>query len=330
MARPRVFVSSTFYDLRQVRADIERFIIEFGYDPVLHEKGRIPYGSQEKLEEYCYREIELSDIVVCIIGGRYGTPSQDAPYSITQKELKKAIDLGKALFVFVERGVQSEYYTYLSNKESKDIKYHFVDNVAVYRFIEEVEKLPKNNPMTSFDSAQDIVGFLREQWAGLFQRYLQQQARLKEVDVLESMAATAKTLDQLVTFLTEERKNKDQAIHEILLSNHPAFEQLRSKTNTGYRLYFATKGEMEKWLSIAKSYAPVNQQEWDGPDFMEYMKKLNAKKFSLLKVSTRIFDSHGKLKVLTKEDWKPAWITVEERLFPTDEPKELTDDDIPF
>ena len=328
MARPRVFVSSTFYDLRQVRADIERFIIELGYDPVLHEKGRIPYGSQEKLEEYCYREIELSDIVVCIIGGRYGTPSQDAPYSITQKELKKAIDLGKALFVFVERGVQSEYYTYLSNKELKDIKYHFVDSVAVYRFIEEVEKLPKNNPITSFDSAQDIVGFLREQWAGLFQRYLQQQARLKEVDVLESMAATAKTLDQLVTFLTEERKNKDQAIHEILLSNHPAFEQLRSITNTGYRIYFATKGEMEKWLA-AKTYSTVDRKQWDGPDFMEYMKKINAKKFSLLKVSTKIFDSQGKLKVFTKEDWKQTWMSIEERLYEPNKP-EVTDEDIPF
>ena len=25
MARPRIFISSTFYDLRQVRSDIERF-----------------------------------------------------------------------------------------------------------------------------------------------------------------------------------------------------------------------------------------------------------------------------------------------------------------
>ncbi|SFL12861.1 protein of unknown function [Paenibacillus sp. 1_12] len=40
MARPRVFVSSTFYDLKYVRADLERFIKEFGYDAVLNEKGK--------------------------------------------------------------------------------------------------------------------------------------------------------------------------------------------------------------------------------------------------------------------------------------------------
>ena len=53
MARPRVFISSTFYYLKQVRSDLELFVKEMGYDAVLHERGAIPYGSKEKLEEYC-------------------------------------------------------------------------------------------------------------------------------------------------------------------------------------------------------------------------------------------------------------------------------------
>lgn len=44
MARPRVFVSSTFYDLKQLRAELERFIHSLGYDPVLNERGLVPYG----------------------------------------------------------------------------------------------------------------------------------------------------------------------------------------------------------------------------------------------------------------------------------------------
>ena len=47
MARPRVFISSTFYDLKQVRSDLERFVKDMGYDPVRHERGHIPYGSKE-------------------------------------------------------------------------------------------------------------------------------------------------------------------------------------------------------------------------------------------------------------------------------------------
>jgi len=39
MARPKIFVSSTFYDLRHVRNDMESFIKTLGYDPIMNERG---------------------------------------------------------------------------------------------------------------------------------------------------------------------------------------------------------------------------------------------------------------------------------------------------
>ena len=51
MARPRIFVSSTYFDLRVLRADLERFIREMGYEAVMFERGHIPYGSEQALEE---------------------------------------------------------------------------------------------------------------------------------------------------------------------------------------------------------------------------------------------------------------------------------------
>ena len=85
MAKPRIFVSSTYFDLRVVRADLERFIREIGFEPVLFERGHIPYGKEEALEEYCYREISTCDVLVSIIGGKYGSQSKDEKHSITQK-----------------------------------------------------------------------------------------------------------------------------------------------------------------------------------------------------------------------------------------------------
>ena len=52
MAKPRVFVSSTFYDLRQVRDDLDRFISGMGYEAVLHEAGDIAYGKDSPPEGY--------------------------------------------------------------------------------------------------------------------------------------------------------------------------------------------------------------------------------------------------------------------------------------
>lgn len=38
MAKPRVFISSTFYDLRQIRSDLDNFIDTLGYEA----EARIP------------------------------------------------------------------------------------------------------------------------------------------------------------------------------------------------------------------------------------------------------------------------------------------------
>ena len=137
MATPRIFISSTFFDLRHVREDLERFIKDLGHEPVRNETGVIPYEKDGPPESSAYREIELCDIIVSIIGGRYGSESQNnSGYSISQTELKTALDRGIQVFIFIEKSVHSEYNTYLINKDNKETKYNFVDNVKVYEFIE--------------------------------------------------------------------------------------------------------------------------------------------------------------------------------------------------
>jgi hypothetical protein len=93
MARPKVFISSTFYDLRQIRDDLKRFVRDLGYEPVRHETGAIPYGQELPPEDYAYREVERCDIVVAVIGGRFGSASaHDPTQSISQRELKRSLD----------------------------------------------------------------------------------------------------------------------------------------------------------------------------------------------------------------------------------------------
>src|SRR6185436_13741487 len=132
MAKPRVFISSTFYDLRQVREDLERTIRELGYEPVRNETGSIPYSKDDRLESSAYREVELCDIIVAIVGGRFGSESNDQPgYSISQTELKRALDRGVQVFIFIERSVLAEFSTYQLNKANKDTHYRFVDDVRI-------------------------------------------------------------------------------------------------------------------------------------------------------------------------------------------------------
>ena len=135
MAKPRVFISSTFYDLKQVRADLGSFIRSLGYDVVRNEEGNIPYDANTNLEDACYKEINSIDILVAIIGGRFGTSSDnDKSYSISNTEIKTAIEHNKQVYIFIDRDVDSEYQTYLRNKD-REIDYSFADDKRIFQFI---------------------------------------------------------------------------------------------------------------------------------------------------------------------------------------------------
>jgi hypothetical protein len=307
MARPRVFISSTFYDLRQVREDLERFIRELGYEPVRNETGAIPYEKREKLETSAFREVELSDMLISIVGGRFGTDSSDDPgYSISQAELRRALDRGIQVFIFVDRGVLSEYSTWQLNKTNCDVKYRFVDNQKIYEFVEQLYGLPRNNPIAPFETSIDIVEYLRTQWSGLFQRFLQQQTRVAEVELIQELTATAQTLRELVSFLTEERSNKDEAIRNILLASHPAFRKFAELTNTPYRVFFTNEAELNAWLK-ARNWTPVESENLDKGSVAEWINQPNTK---YLRLATELFDKSGRLKIIANDEWKPRWLQL--------------------
>lgn len=45
--KPRIFISSTFYDLKYIREDLANFVRSYGYEPVLFEDGDIGYVQEE-------------------------------------------------------------------------------------------------------------------------------------------------------------------------------------------------------------------------------------------------------------------------------------------
>jgi hypothetical protein len=90
---------------------LQRFVLSMGYEPVANEHGSVPYGSQERLEEYCYREIDTIDVLVSLVGSRFGTGSQHEPYSISQVELQTALKRGKQVYIFVDKAVLNEFST---------------------------------------------------------------------------------------------------------------------------------------------------------------------------------------------------------------------------
>lgn len=301
MAKPRIFISSTYYDLKHVRAELERFIRDQGYEPILNEYGHIPYGKDEKLEEYCYKEIQSCDILISIIGGRYGSDSRNIEHSISNLELKTAIDIGKQVYIFIENSVLIEHRTYSKNKDS-DINFSAVDNIKIYKFLDEVFKLTANNQIKGFESTSEIVSWLKEQWAGLFQRLLAENSKRKELDLLEKINSTSQTLEQLVKHLLSQKENNTQTINDIVLSTHPIFEKIRKELKIPYRIIFKNKKELEDLLSARGFEAlDANCDNWgliEGSilePIADHFIYENSKKYEVLSINKFIFDESGNL-----------------------------------
>lgn len=199
MAKPRIFVSSTYYDLRHIRQGLDAFIKELGYEPVLFENGDIPFSHEKPLDHSCYNEIKSCHILVLIIGGRFGSPTSDENKktdgvdldrqyihynSITQKEYATALEADIPVYIFVEKGVNAEYGTYKKNRDNKSIVWQHVDSINVFQLLESVYSQKRNNLIRDFDKLSDITHWLRDQWAGLLAEFLLRRTEDKKFSTL--------------------------------------------------------------------------------------------------------------------------------------------------
>lgn len=200
MAKPRVFVSSTYYDLKHIRSSLELFIESLGFEPVLSEKGDIAYAPDMPLDQSCYREAASADIFVLLVGGRYGSEASSEERkptrsfferyeSITKREYDSAVERDIPVYILIEASVNSEYQTYLRNKDNKDIVYAHVDSLNIFRLIEEILARPRNNPTHTFERFGDIEAWLREQWSGLFRELLQRRSQQQQLATLTTQVA---------------------------------------------------------------------------------------------------------------------------------------------
>lgn len=323
MAKPRIFLSSTFYDLKQVRAELDMFIENLGYEPVRNEEGDIPYGKDDALEEYCYKEIKNIDILVSIVGGRFGSESKRSNSSISQIEVKHALKEGKQIYVFIDKNVLAEYETYLLNKEAT-IKYKYVDDIRIYRFIEEIKGLSANNNIKGFETATDITKYLKEQFAGLFQRFLEEQTRIKEISIINNLEKTAQTLNKLVNYLSDENKGQTEEINRILTINHPLVETLRTLIKIPYNFYIEGINDLNELLNARGIKPNEFATLFDGnDDSYYYWGKDTKRKIIDLKISKILFDDEGRLKFVKKSDWNEDYVIYEES-------DKLEDDILPF
>ena len=205
--KPRIFVSSTFYDLKYIREDLANFIRAHDFEPVMFEEGDIGYTPGNPLDDSCYEAMRNSDMAILIIGGQYGSAATGEKnktgefISITHREYNEAIKRSVPVYCFVDRSVLAEYQVYKLNKSKINnntdyLEFQATKDVNVFRFIDDIYKIGHIS-ITPFERAEEIKDYMGKQWADMFKKYLEYLKNKSDSEKLNS------TVDDMNTILKQ-------------------------------------------------------------------------------------------------------------------------------
>lgn len=188
MSRTKIFVSSTFFDLAQVREDIRTTILQLGHEPLLNEYPSFPVSPNVDTIENCKKAVRSSDLFILIIGGRRGSLDPLSGKSVTNVEYEAAIQAGIDCFVFVTEQVMTLLEVW---KKTPDADFTaFVDSPRVFEFVSGISTAQRW--IFSFKRASEIAEILRNQLSGFLKELLQRRREGKLDPMRDFLAETAK------------------------------------------------------------------------------------------------------------------------------------------
>lgn len=245
MATPRLFVSSTCYDLQEIRFQLRNFIREFGYDAVMSDFDDIFYNYESHVQDSCLDEISKCQLFILVVGNNYGSiyhqDKQDnkIPDSVTLREFRKALEVKVYKHIFINKFVDYDYKNYKRALDKATLKYFQENNVPdaeietarttiktdfdevyhfpyesykyVFYFLDIIHDLKENNAINGFETFADIKETLRKQWAGFMYESLTRKD--KAVNILiqpleNKIDKIEKSLSKLIESKTESGDNK--------------------------------------------------------------------------------------------------------------------------
>lgn len=210
MASPRVFISSTCYDLAEIRDSLVSFWQNFAFETALSDRGDVFYHPDLHTHEACVGEVSNCHLLVLVIGGRFGGHyTADKTKSITNAEYDAARVANVPVFAFIKQDVLNDHNVWQRNKDkefSKEIVYPSIDKqenaVDIFKFIDTVRLSAVNNGFFGFKVARDLEDMLRKQVAGMFFDFLTRRNVSKQIqstsDAVNSLTVVTKTIEELV------------------------------------------------------------------------------------------------------------------------------------
>lgn len=164
----KVFVSSTCYDLIDLRADVQHGLRDMGLAPVLSDDSTSDFevAPDKNSIETCLVNVDACDHVIFVLSQRYGPKLEQYEHpelSATHAEYRRAVEKGKPIYFYVRDRLLAEYQLWKKNPTLQN-KYPWSkkDAPSLFNFIKEHETPPdtgstRSNWIKTFRSSIDLI-----------------------------------------------------------------------------------------------------------------------------------------------------------------------------
>ena len=191
MGKTKIFISSTCYDLTQIRQDLKDSIAAMGHIPITSENKDFPVNPTASTVENCIEAVKNeADIFILIIGNRYGYKIESGK-SITNLEFLAALQKKIPVYSFTLKSLI--HYLPLWKKNPEMDFSECVDDTKVFEFVDDVRS-KQGMWNFEFETAQDIIDILKSQLSILFSSTLAERQVLKttvEDSILSNLSGKA-------------------------------------------------------------------------------------------------------------------------------------------
>ena len=160
--RPKVFISSTIYDFRDLRSALKYYLESLGYEVMMSDFNDFTKKLDLNSFKACLDTINQMDYFILLVGSRVGG-FYDAvnKISITQMEYRTAYERAKNRKLKLISFVRKELWDI--REDRKALKSYLLENFKSHREISEEEiNLIVNHPSNLVNDAEFLFGFLNE------------------------------------------------------------------------------------------------------------------------------------------------------------------------
>lgn len=157
----RIFVSSTCYDLIDLRAELFKFLEDIGLTPIMsdHNNSDFKIVQNSHSIETCLVNLESCDSVIFILSKRYGPKLGKLGFediSATHLEYRKAINDKKRILFFVRDKLDADFNVYRKTKDTNALHWVDIKNIGLFDLITEQKDSLKNNWFRTFKDSLEL------------------------------------------------------------------------------------------------------------------------------------------------------------------------------